>query len=188
MLEALTLVFMLADAPAGQTTMPRRPEPVPTQEPQQGEPQGLPADWLFDKPYTATDDPAFVLSVVEYTRQGLEDARAGAAGLATDELRAAATKIAEQQEKTLSRIEALAKKRDWRLPEKNPGRSGTVPVQGPTRTGANFIVNQIALHQSTLQQFRVQSEGKGDAELRRVLREAIPGYRKNLEMLLGLEL
>jgi hypothetical protein len=53
---------------------------------------------------------------------------------------------------------------------------------------ADFIVNQIRLHQTTIAQFRAQSAGNGDAELRRVLREALPGYQKNLEMLLGLKL
>jgi hypothetical protein len=37
-------------------------------------------------------------------------------------------------------------------------------------------------------QFRAQIGGKGDPELRRALREALPGYQKNLEMLLGLKL
>ncbi len=186
MLQALSLVLMLADGTAGQTTLPRRADAPPEQA--QPEQPGLPADPLFDKPLTATDDPAFVLAAVESTRQGIMDARAGASGLPTPEQRAAASKIAQHQQRTLERLEAVARKKGWRLPQGNSERSGAVPVASPARTSANFIVNQIAAHENTLQMFRAQAGGKGDAELRRVLREALPGYQKNLEMLLGLKL
>jgi hypothetical protein len=63
-----------------------------------------------------------------------------------------------------------------------------VVTGSPVRMSADFIVNQIRLHQTTIAQFRAQAAGQGDAELRRVLREALPGYQKNLEMLLGLKL
>ena len=63
-----------------------------------------------------------------------------------------------------------------------------MPVASVVRTNADFIVNQIAHHESTVDQFRAQIGGKGDAELKRVLRDALPGYQKNLELLLGLKL
>lgn len=187
MLEALSLVFMLADAAAERPTLPRRPD-APVEQETAPEREGLPADPLFDKPLTATDDPAFVLLAVESTRQAVADARAGKAGLATPEHRVAAEKIERQQNQTLARLESLAKQKGWRLPEGNPVRTGAVPVSGPVRTSADFIVNQIKSHESTLRLFRAQIEGQGDADLRRALREALPGYQKNFEMLLGLKL
>ena len=45
------------------------------------------------------------------------------------------------------------------------------------RTGADFIVQQISFHESTVAQFRAQLNGKGDADLKRELREALPGYQ-----------
>jgi hypothetical protein len=190
MLTSLALVLLLAESPASQPTMPRQAEP-PKQQAQSrrdGETSdGLPADPLFDKARTATDDPAFVLAAVESGRQGVMDARAGATGLATPELRAAAMRIGEQQEATLKKLESIANAKGWRLPEGNPVRTGTVPISGPARTGADFIINQIAQHQSTVAQFRAQAAGKGDPQLRRALREALPGYQKNLDMLLQLK-
>lgn len=186
MLEAMSVMALLAGSAAGQTTMPRQAEPPKEHAPDQR--GGLPADPLFDKSRTATDDPAFVRSSVEHVRQGLMDARAGASGLATPELRAAATRIGRQQEVTLEKLESVAKTKGWKLPAGNPERTGSVPVSSPVRTSADFIINQIALHQATLEQFEAQAAGKGDPELRRVLRDAIPGYRKNLEMLLSLKL
>ena len=89
---------------------------------------------------------------------------------------------------TLEHLEAIAGRKGWRLPQGNPVRTGTVPVTSATRTSADFIINQIATHESTIDQFRAQLAGKGDAELKRALRDAVPGYQKNLEMLLGLKL
>ena len=40
--------------------------------------QGEPTDPLFDKPYVPTDAPAFVLSIIESTRQGELEARRAA--------------------------------------------------------------------------------------------------------------
>jgi predicted outer membrane protein len=207
MLTSLALVMLLAETPAGTTTLPRHREQqaTRTEQPtaQPGEPAdhkpGQPAgnsgdrpfesaDPLFDRPLTATDDPAFVLSVVENGRQGVMDAKAAESGLSTPELRAAAARIEQQHQATLDKIEALAKAKGWRLPQGNPGRTGTVPVNSAARTDASFIINQIAFHQQTLDQFRAQAAGKGDPQLRRVLRDAVPGYQKNLELLLGLKL
>jgi hypothetical protein len=116
------------------------------------------------------------------------DSRAAATGLPTPELRSAAQKIGEQQHATLTKLESLAKAKGWRLPQANPDRTNTVPVSGGARTSADFIVHQIAAHQNTIEQFRAQIEGPGDAELKRALRTAVPGYEKNLQMLLGLKL
>lgn len=182
----IALSVLLAGSPAGQTSLPRRAdtpgENAPTQE------EGLPSDPLFDKPLTAQDDQAFVLAMVENLRQGLLDARAGASGLSTPALRAAAARIARQQEATLESLERVARQRGWRLPQSNPERSGTVQMETAVRTSANFIVHQIAQHQMMLRQFRAQIDGRGDAELRRALDESLPGYRRNLETLLSLQL
>ena len=185
LLPAITLVALLAE-PASTTTLPRYPDPPDADTPPAE--QRRPTDPLYDRPLAATDDPAFVLSAVENVRQGVMDARAAESGLSTPELRAAAAKIGRQQQQTLATLEALARKKGWRLPEGNPVRTGTVPIASATRTNADFIINQIAHHESTVGQFRAQMGGKGDADLKRALREALPGYQKNLEMLLGLKL
>jgi hypothetical protein len=181
MLATLSLVVFLA-----QPTLPRHADPPAADTPSPE--QRRPTDPLYDKPIGATDDGAFVLTTVESVRQGVIDSRAAESGLPTPELRAAAAKIGQQQQATLDKLEALAKAKGWRLPQGNPLRTNTVPVSSASRTSADFIINQIAYHQSTLDQFRAQLGGKGDAELRRALREAVPGYQKNLEMLLGLKL
>lgn len=183
MLAALSVVLMLAE---GQTTLPRHRDP-----PAAGAPAAedrLPTDPLYDRPRQATDDAAFVLTAVENARQGVIDARAAQAGLSTPELRAAAAQIGRTQEATLATLESLAKTSGWRLPQGNPGRTGTVPVSGAVRTSADFIINQIAHHQDIVDQFRAQIAGDGDAQLKRALRAALPDYEKNLQLLLGLKL
>lgn len=189
MLEALTLVLLLAETPA-QTTLPRRPEPPAATPPAE---QGQPTDPLYDRTRVATDDAAFVLSAVESVRQGVVDARAAEAGLPTPQLRAAAAKINAHQQATLQRLEKVARSKGWRLPEGNPDRSGTVAVSSgarasPDRNSANFIIHQIAFHENTVAQYQAQIGGTGDAELKRALRGVLPGYQQNLEMLLGLKL
>jgi hypothetical protein len=184
MLATLSLVLFLAEQPT--TTLPRHADPPAAENPSPE--QRRPTDPLYDKPIGATDDAAFVLTAVESVRQGVIDSRAAEAGLPTPELRAAAAKIGRQQELTLDKLESIANAKGWRLPQGNPGRTSTVPVSNATRTSADFIINQIAYHESTVDQFRAQIGGKGDAELRRALRDALPGYQKNLEMLLGLKL
>jgi predicted outer membrane protein len=190
MIASLALVFVLAESPASQTTMPRHRDPQEgtTQPTERSDRPFESADPLFDRPLTATDDPAFVLSAIESGRQGVMDARAAETGLSTPELKAAAARIERHNQLTLERIESLAKAKGWRVPDGNPVRTGSVPVTTEARTSANFIINQIAYHQQTLDQYRAQIAGKGDPQLKRVLRDAVPGYQKNLEMLLGLKL
>ena len=183
-LTTLSVVLLLAEG--GQVTLPRQPDPQAAGKTAEDREQT--ADPWFDRPLEATDDPSFVLAAVESVRQGVIDARAGQAGLPTPELRAAAEKIGEQQRVTLDRLEAVAKAKGWRLPEGNPVRTGTVPVTSEARTSANFIVNQISSHENVVAIFRAQIGGKGDAQLKRELRAALPGYQKNLQMLLGLKL
>jgi hypothetical protein len=182
----MTLVLLLAEPAASQPTLPRRPDPPAASAPPAE--QAQPTDPLFDRPYEATDDAAFVLNAVESVRQGVADARAAESGLPTPELRSAAATIGRQQQATLEKLEALAKAKGWRLPQGNPARTNTVPVSGAARTSADFIVHQIAFHENMLAQYRAQLSGQGDAELRRVLRAEMPGHQKNLQMLLGLKL
>lgn len=164
---------------------PRHPDNHDAPRPQQ---QGQPTDPLFDKPYVPTDAPAFVLSVIESTRQGELDARSAAETLSKQELRDAAARIGRQNGATRARLEILAKSKGWRMPEKNPERAPTMAEAKVTRTDANFIVQQISFHETTLEQFRAQLNGSGDSDLKRELREAIPAYEKNLEMLLRAKL
>jgi hypothetical protein len=184
LLTTLSLVVLLADG--GQVTLPRTLDPQVAGKTAADREQIT--DPLFDRPLEATDDPSFVLAAVESVRQGVIDARAGAAGLPTPDLRAAAEKIGAQQRATLDRLEAVARVKGWRLPQGNPMRAGTVPVTSQVRTSANFIVNQIAYHENVLDTFRAQIAGNGDAGLKRELRAVLPGYQQNLQMLLGLKL
>jgi hypothetical protein len=187
MLEVMTLVLLLAETtgPASQTTLPRRVDPPAADAPPVE--QRLPTDPLYDKPQVATDDAAFVLSAVETVRQGASDAKSGAAGLPTPALRALAETLGQHQMATLNKLETLAGAKGWRLPAENPGRTGSVPVTGATRTSADFIVHQIAFHETVVDQYRAQIAGPGDAELKRVLRAALPGYQKNLQLLLAVK-
>lgn len=159
MLATLSLVLFLAEQPT--TTLPRHADPPAAGAPSAE--QRRPTDPLYDKPIGATDDGAFVLTAVESVRQGVIDSRAGEAGLPTAELRAAAAKIGRTQQATLDKLESLAKSKGWRLPQGNPGRTSTVPFSSGARTSADFIINQIAYHESTVDQFRAQINGKGDA-------------------------
>jgi len=182
----MTLVLLLAEPAASQPTLPRRPDPPAASAPPAE--QAQPTDPLFDRPYEATDDAGFVLHAVETARQGLADARAAESGLAAPALRSAAASIGAQQQSTLQKLEALARSKGWRLPQRNPERTVSVPARGAARTGADFIVHQIAFHENMLAQYRAQLSGQGDAELRRVLRAEMAGHQKNLQMLLGLKL
>jgi len=196
MLGTLSLMMMLAETPP--TTAPRhRDVQAPQEQQTQREARdpgmdGTPTDPLFNHAFVATDDPAFILSAVENSRQGVVDARSATQQLDSAELRAAAQKIGAQNRETTQRLEKLANAKGWRLPQPNPGRDSSVPTPveghvGEPRANANFILSQIAAHQNTLAQYQAQLEGKGDPDLKRVLRESIPGYRANLDLLLKLK-
>ena len=189
MLGVLASLYLLANTPASQTTLPRHPDPDPVEN--QAQRAGEPTDPWFDRAYVATDDPAFVLTALENARQGVIDARGAEGGLGNAELRAAAEKIRKQNETTSQKLEELAKAKGWRLPAANPGRTsavaGDASGMGSSRANANFIMGQITYHESTLAHYRAQIAGKGDAQLKRTLREAVPGYEKNLQLLLTLK-
>jgi predicted outer membrane protein len=181
----IAAILLFANSPESQTTLPRHPDTVANQPAQERE--GEPTDPWFNRAYVATDDPAFVLTAVESGRQGIADARALGADAAPP-LRDAAARIEEHGRATTEKLEALAKRKGWRLPDDNPNRASTLkPGEGSARTRANYLLNQIAYHQATVDQYRAQLGGKGDPELKRALRAALPGYEKNLQTLLQLE-
>lgn len=183
-----TLVVMLmaagpaADPQAEQPTLPRQADTQPYDK--RDEAQGVPTDPLFDRKLVATDDASFILTAVENSRQAALDAQGAAKELPSESLRSTAEAIGAQNQATMQKLEALAKRKGWRLPEDNPDRASTLPAAGPNRAGANFILNQITAHQTTLAQYRAQIAGKGDPELKRTLKQALPGYEKNLTRLL----
>ncbi len=166
-----------------QTTIPRQADTAPYER--RADSQGVPTDPLFDRKRVATDDATFILSAVESSRQSARDAEGAARQLQSEPLRGTAAAIRAQNEQTSRKLEALAKRKGWRLPEENPARASTLPTAPPTRASANFIVNQISAHETTLDQYRAQIAGKGDPELKRTLQQALPGYEKNLDQLLA---
>jgi hypothetical protein len=182
MLSTLVVLLVASGQGAEQPTLPRQADTQPYEN--RDDSQGKPTDPLFDRKLVATDDASFVLTAVENTRQAALDAEGAAQALNSDALRATAKAISAQNQDTRQKLESLAKRKGWRLPEDNPGRASTLPTAAPHRAGANFIVNQITAHQTTLAQFRAQIAGKGDAELKKTLNQAMPGYEKNLERLL----
>jgi hypothetical protein len=189
MIGSVALVLLLATEPAT-TTLPRQPD-VPRDRPveQTGsrESPGAVTDYLFDKPLSATDDPAFIANALVGVRQGVLDARDAGGTLQSASLRAAAEKIGKQNEATARVLEALARKKGWHLPERVTQDGALRAAHDTPRASADFIINQIAFHQATLEQFRAQLGGKGDAELKRAVSSALPGYRRNLELLLTLK-
>ena len=185
MIASLALLLLLADE--GATTLPRHGDVVPVEE--RPADRKSPPIRLFDRPHVATDDAAFVLAAIESSRQGVIDARSAAeaapqrASCATPRRRSAGrTKRRAHDSKRSPTPRAGACRRAIR------NATATFPTAGETRTAANFIVSQIAFHEATLAQYRAQLGGKGDAELKRALRDTLPGYQKNLDLLLRLKL
>jgi predicted outer membrane protein len=185
MYVSLALILLFANAPQETPTMPPSRDAKTTATPTQ---QGAPTDPLFDREYIATDGPTFVLNAIEATRQGEVEARNAQETLTKSDLREAAEKIGRQNETTRTKLEQLAKRKGWRVPAQNPDRATTVTRGTDARMSADFIVQQISFHEATVAQFRAQMNGKSDAELQRALRDALPGYEKNLELLLQLKL
>ncbi|HET9472256.1 MAG TPA: DUF4142 domain-containing protein [Steroidobacteraceae bacterium] len=187
----IAMVLLLAAPPSPEaTTLPRHPDPGLAER--QAQRTGTPTDPLFDRKHVATDDPAFVLAAIESARQGVVDSRNAASELGSAELRVAAEKIHAQNATMTRKLEQLADAKGWRIPQPNPERTstfedGNAQRGASVRTNANFIVNQISYHENTLAQYRAQLAGEGDADLKRALRQAVPGYQKNLELLLTLK-
>jgi hypothetical protein len=183
MLSTLVVLLVASGQGAEQPTLPRQADTQPYEK--RDDSQGVPTDPLFDRKLIATDDAAFILNAVENSRQSSLDAGGAAQSLGSDSLRETAKAISAQNADTTRKLESLAKRKGWRLPEANPARASTLPAASPHRAGANFILNQITAHQTTLAQFRAQIAGKGDADLKRTLKQALPGYEKNLDRLLA---
>jgi hypothetical protein len=183
----ITAVALLLFAnPENPTTMPRQRDAEPSVQQDAEREGGAPTDPLFDRKLVATDDPTFIAQAIESGRQGQTDA--GALGdAATPALKSAAANIEQQSRSSTEKLEALAKRKGWRVPEQNPNRAVSVKTGSPTRSRANYIVHQIAWHQATIEQFRAQIAGKGDAELKKALAAQLPGYEKNLQSLIALE-
>jgi hypothetical protein len=181
----LTLTLLLAGTALDQTTLPRHPDPDPVEN--RATRDGTPTDPLFDRALVATDDPAFIRAALENTRQGLADARTAQEKLQQGQLREAAVRIGEQNDAMTRNLEDLAKRKGWALPQGNPERASSLAAGTAARTNANFIIGQLSWHQNTIEQYRAQIAGKGDPELKRALRKALPAYEKNRDLLLTLK-
>jgi len=180
----MTLFMLLANPPQAEATPPRYRDTEPAR---QSEARTESADPLFDRAQVATDDPAFVLSAVEGARQSIADADAAAEWLHSPELRSAAQRISAQNKATARNLEQVAQARGWRLPQANTGRQSSLAASGSARANADFIIHQIAVHQNVVDQYRAQLTGNGDGQLKNAVRQALPGYEKNLELLLELK-
>jgi predicted outer membrane protein len=179
-------IFMLvAGGGADQTTLPRHPDPDPVEQGPKRD--GTPTDPLFDRVQVATDDPAFIATALENSRQGVAEARAAQEKLQTAPLREAARQIGETNDSTTRSLEAIAKRKGWRLPEGNSQRTSSLAATTEARINASFIIGQLSWHEATITQYRAQIAGKGDPELKRALREALPRYEKNRDLLLKLK-
>ena len=190
MIQLAALMLFLA-APSEDASLPRHADAdaIRQQAATQSARDGEPTDPLFDKRFVATDDAAFLLTAIESSRQGVVDARDAENIIGNPQLRDAAVKIRAQNQSTAARLEAVARKKGWRLPEPNSQRATTLQAQIDTSLAdTNFVLHQISFHEATVAQFRAQIAGKGDAELKRVLRAALPGYQQNLDLLLRLKL
>lgn len=187
MLTTLALVLLYQAGAVDQTTLPRHPDPDNAE--QRDKTEGTPTDPWYKGDLVATDDSAFVLNAVESTRQAAKESETALVRVQRPQLREAARRIREQDDATLQKLESVAKQRGWRLPEPNPARSSMIEKgdESPTRADANYILNEIRYHQNTVAHYRAQIAGKGDPKLKRVLREALPGYERNLDMLLTLK-
>jgi hypothetical protein len=181
----VTLALLLAGTAPDQTTLPRHPDPDPVES--RAVREGAPTDPLFDRALVATDDPAFIRAALENTRQGSAEARTAQEILRQRQLRDAAVRIGEQNSAMTHSLEELAKRKGWALPQGNPDRASSLAANTEVRTNANFIIGQLSWHQTTIEQYRAQIAGKGDPELKRALRKALPVYEKNRDLLLTLK-
>jgi hypothetical protein len=168
----------VTQAVAGQTTLPRHRDADPVEQ-QRAPAEAQPTDPYFDRKFVATDDAAFVLSAVESARQSALDASTAETALRNSALRDAAKMISRHNEETRARLESIAKRKGWRLPDHNPDRATSLPKAGQTRAAANFIVNQISFHENTVRAVR------GAARRQSAMRTSsancgasLPGFRK----------
>jgi len=179
----IAVSLLLAATAPDATALPRRPDAVVTTPPALRD--GVPTDPLFNREYVATDDAAFILSAVESVRQGVAEAHSARDVLSDRTLLEVAGKIGEQNNATTRKLEELARRKGWRLPAANSARDPAPKAASEARINADFIVSQLSWHEATVAQYRAQIAGKGDAELKRALRQALPGYEKNLRLLLA---
>jgi hypothetical protein len=177
--------MLLAGAAVEQTTLPRQPDSAPVE--QQRTRTGKPTDPLFDRALVATDDPTFIVAALENSRQGSIEAAKARELLQLPQLREAAVKIGAANDSATRSLEAIAKRKGWRLPVSNTQRVATLAASPRVRVNADFIIGQLSWHQATIDQYRAQIAGKGDPELKRVLRAALPHYEQNRDLLLQLK-
>lgn len=179
----LTITLLLGGAAVDQTTLPRHPDPLQQQKLR----DGVPTDPLFDRALVATDDPAFVAAALENSRQGVAEAQTARDMLKHPKLLEVAAKIGDTNTATTEKLEAIAKRKGWRLPQGNSQRVSSLAATNEARVNANFIIGQLSWHEATIDQYRAQIAGKGDPELKRALRAALPRYVENRDLLLTLK-
>ena len=176
MLASLMLLLLLSDAQRDHLAAPWRRGARRCSDRAD---RNIPPIRLFDREYVATDDPAFVLLAIESTRQGIVDARSAQSILREARPGGRGRTDPQAERNALINVsKRWPKARAGACRPTIPQRASTLRTAGEARTAANFIVSQIATHEATIAQFRAQLGGKGDAQLKRALRETLPGYQR----------
>ncbi len=186
-MQPLALVLLFANAAQETPTMPPSRDARAEQTPAQ---QGTPTDPLFDR-------PAHRERRTGVRAQRHREPRGRVSSMRAEPPRCCASRSCEKRRRRIVRQNESTRAEARGIGETQgmascPSRIRIVqsglPSAGEARMGANFIVQQISFHETTVAQFRAQMNGKSDAELRRALRESLPGYQQNLDLLLQLKL
>jgi putative membrane protein len=133
-------------------------------------------------------DATFLRKAVEGDRMEIASAQAALDSAQRTDTRNAARMILEDHQASSQKLQALASRKGWTLPDASDAAESDQAMNTASGSGSfddRFMAEQIRMHREAISLYRAQASSGSDPDLRQFARDQLPHLEHHLEMLQG---
>jgi putative membrane protein len=133
-------------------------------------------------------DATFLRKAVEGDRMEIASAQAALDSAQRTDTRNAARMILEDHQASSQKLQALASRKGWTLPNASDAAESDQAMNTASGSGSfddRFMAEQIRMHREAISLYRAQASSGSDPDLRQFARDQLPHLEHHLEMLQG---
>ena len=133
-------------------------------------------------------DATFLRKAVEGDRMEIASAQAALDSAQRTDTRNAARMILEDHRASSQKLQALASRKGWTLPDASDMAESDQAMNTASGSGSfddRFMADQIRMHREAISLYRAQASSGSDPDLRQFARDQLPHLEHHLEMLQG---
>jgi putative membrane protein len=133
-------------------------------------------------------DATFLRKAAEGDRMEIASAQAALDSAQRTDTKNAARMILEDHRASSQKLQALASRKGWTLPDASDAAESDQPMSTASGSGSfddRFTAEQIRMHREAISLYRAQASSGSDPDLRQFARDQLPHLEHHLEMLQG---